>query len=107
MEVDEGEEFDKSSFSSFSNLEVDRSEDEWIQYTLAKARTVAPVPVDYEPRVFSDSDVFCSNKDASSVVVDMSKSLADSLCRSEPNESETSFRQVQQSGNIPIFLHKS
>ena len=98
MEVSEDEEESDKGFSSFSNMSVDRSEDEWIQYTLAKARTVAPVPVDYEPKVFTENDVInnsSSDKNKSLSAVEMSKSLADSLCRSEPSEqSETSsFRQ--------------
>ena len=87
MEVSESEEEDKS-FKSFSDHGVDESDEEWIQYTLAKARTVAPVPVDYEPQVFKKKLVDLGMNQPS---VEMSKSLANSLCKSEPNDSDSSW----------------
>lgn len=56
MEADEDEEEDGvSEYQSFEG-EGGKSEDEWIQNVLYKARLVAPVSVDYQPRYQDDSE---------------------------------------------------
>lgn len=90
MEVSESEEEDKS----FSDHGVNESDEEWIQYVLAKARTVAPVPVDYEPQVFQPKLVDLGMNQPS---IEMSKSLADSLCKSEQSDSDSSWWKSKDS----------